>query len=75
MFAMHEVPAGHGLLTVDEVAAIFRVDRTTVVRWSNDALLRCIKLPNGRRRYRRADVEEFLQYAESAESIKSAESA
>ncbi len=49
------------LLTPAEVAALFRVDRATVTRWSSEGKLPCIKLPSGHRRYRETDVNAILE--------------
>lgn len=44
----------HELLTVDEVAAILRVDPTTIRRWAKQGALEVVELPhvNARRGYR-----------------------
>lgn len=63
---MHEAPSGPELLTIDEAAALFRVDRSTVSRWAKQGRLRYVRLPNGRIRFKSADIEDVLQYAEPA---------
>jgi excisionase family DNA binding protein len=48
------------LLTPAEVAALFRVDPKTVTRWAQQGKLRSIRTLGGHRRYREAEVQEFL---------------
>jgi excisionase family DNA binding protein len=48
------------LLTTREVARLLGVGTTSVKRWADSGLLRCVKTPGGHRRYPRADVETFL---------------
>jgi len=48
------------LLTADEVAKEFRLDPETIRRWSRDGSISAIKLPGGRWRYRRADIQAFI---------------
>jgi excisionase family DNA binding protein len=50
------------LLTTSEVAAIFRVDASTIRRWVEDGQLEAITLPGDRglKRYRRKDIEEII---------------
>jgi excisionase family DNA binding protein len=47
---------GDALLTTTEVAALFRVDRRTVARWSNEGKLLAIRTLGGHRRFRVRDV-------------------
>lgn len=44
------------LLTPAEVAALFRVDPKTVVRWAKAGKLTAIRTLGGHRRYREAEV-------------------
>lgn len=44
-------------LTATEVAEEMSVHPETVRRWTRQGLLPAIKLPSGRRRYRREDVD------------------
>ena len=48
------------LLTPDEVAAMFRVDRRTVTRWANAGKLTSIRTLGGHRRYREIEVRALL---------------
>jgi excisionase family DNA binding protein len=52
------------LLTSEEVAKLFRVDKTTVRRWTQNGSLTAVTLPTqGKRtsyRYHRADIEQIL---------------
>jgi excisionase family DNA binding protein len=49
------------LLTTGEVAALFRVDRSTVTRWAQTGKLPCIDTPGGMRRFRESDVRALLE--------------
>lgn len=49
------------LLTSAEVATAYRVTTTTVRRWVAAGELEAIRLPGGRLRFRRADVERIAQ--------------
>ncbi len=49
------------LLTPSEVAAIFGVNSKTVTRWAHDGKLPCIRTVGGHRRFRRSDVERFIE--------------
>jgi excisionase family DNA binding protein len=48
------------LLTPGEVAALFRVDPKTVTRWAASGKITSIRTPGGHRRFREAEVREFL---------------
>jgi excisionase family DNA binding protein len=48
------------LLTLAEVAATFRVDPTTVMRWAKAGKLTSIKTLGGHRRYRESEVRALL---------------
>ena len=54
------VPHTEELLTVREVAETFRVSRTAVSRWAEEDRLPGFRTPGGRWRFRREDVERFL---------------
>jgi excisionase family DNA binding protein len=47
-------------MTTTEVAAAFRVDRNTVLRWAKTGTLPSARTPGGHRRYRRADVLAYM---------------
>ena len=48
------------LLTLDEVAALLKVDPRTVSRWCKDGRLAYVALPSGRVRIRRTDLDAML---------------
>ncbi len=48
------------LLTADQVAEIFSINRSTVSRWGLRGVLPVVKV-GGLRRYRRDDVERLLE--------------
>lgn len=48
------------VMTRDEVAAVFGVHPSTVTRWMQRGLLRRLRIPSGQHRYRREDIEQFL---------------
>jgi excisionase family DNA binding protein len=48
------------LLHPSEVAAMFRVDATTVTRWAADGRLSSVRTPGGHRRYYEDEVRAFL---------------
>jgi excisionase family DNA binding protein len=49
------------LLTGTEVAALFRVDRSTIARWADAGLIPSILTPGGTRRYPEADIRALLE--------------
>jgi excisionase family DNA binding protein len=54
--------SGDRLLTSAEVAAVFRVDPKTPVRWAREGLIAAIRTPGGRLfRYRESDVLAALK--------------
>lgn len=48
------------LLTVGEVAALFRVDPKTVTRWASAGRIGSIRTPGGHRRFRETEVRALL---------------
>lgn len=48
------------LMTPREVADVFRVSPKTVTRWAKAGLIGTVKTLGGHRRFRRADVNDFL---------------
>lgn len=48
------------LLTTREVAKLLGVGTTSIKRWADSGLLRCVKTPGGHRRFPRSSVETFL---------------
>lgn len=49
----------HGEMTTSEVAQMLGVTETTVKRWGNDGLLRCVRTPGGHRKFLLRDVAAF----------------
>ena len=49
------------LLTRKDVAELFQVSTLTIIRLENDGKLPAIRLGAGTVRYRKGDVEKFLQ--------------
>lgn len=56
---------GEPLMTLAEVAAVFRVDPKTVTRWRQAGKLTSIRTPGGRCRYRENEVRGLLGQKES----------
>lgn len=48
------------LLTLGEVAGLFRVSKTSVRRWEREGRLGCVRTPGGHRRYLRSQVADLL---------------
>lgn len=53
------------LLTTREVAKALGVGTTSIKRWADSGLLRCVKTPGGHRRFPRDAVETFMQGLQS----------
>jgi len=49
------------LLTRKDVAELFQVTKMTVIRLENDGKLPAIRLGAGSVRYRRSDIEKFIE--------------
>ena len=49
------------LLTPSEVAALFRVDPKTVIRWAKAGKLTSIRTLGGHRRYKESEVKALLK--------------
>ena len=49
------------LLTLDEVASIFKVSKGTIRNWTNAGRLACVRTPGGQRRFRKTDIERALE--------------
>lgn len=50
------------LIDITEVSRILGVSTDTLRRWDRDRTLPAIQLaPNGKRRYKKEDIEKFLQ--------------
>lgn len=61
------------LLTTREVAKILGVGTTSIKRWADSGLLRCVKTPGGHRRFPRDGVDAFLERGQSEHSYDSRE--
>ena len=48
------------LMTLAEVAALFRVDPKTVTRWADAGKLTAVRTLGGHRRYRQDEVQNLL---------------
>lgn len=48
------------LLTAQQVAEVFGINRSTVSRWGLRGVLPCVRIGKGFVRYRREDVERLL---------------
>ncbi len=49
------------LMTVAEVARLFRVDPKTVARWAKEGRLTSVRTLGGHRRFREAEVRELYR--------------
>ena len=56
----NHVVEAEALLTLTEVAALFRVDRLTVTRWARAGKLPSLRTLGGHRRYRESEVRGLL---------------
>jgi excisionase family DNA binding protein len=56
------------IMTVREVARLFRVNPKTVSRWERAGRLRAFKTLGGHRRFRRGEVERAIAEARARES-------
>lgn len=59
---------GPELLTVTEVATLFRVADETIHRWAREGVLPYVPLPTGLKRFRR-DVIEAIAKGETAAGV------
>lgn len=63
------------LLTVEDVAAIFRVSKLTIRRWSDKGTLKAIRInKRGDRRFLTEDIQEVLTAREMVADIYKAAS-
>ncbi len=51
----------NSLLSTTDVAALLKVNESTVKRWTEKGTLRCFKTHGGHRKYTRKDVAEFIE--------------
>lgn len=56
----------HPLMSAKEVAEMFGVSQSTVSRWATEGILPTLRLPSGRPRFRREDIEALMQMGEIA---------
>lgn len=61
---MAEPDKDDALLTPAEVASLFRVSPKTVTRWARSGKLTAMRTLGGHRRFRAAEVREFLSRVE-----------
>lgn len=54
------------IMTLGEVASLFKVGDQTVRDWTDKGLLPHFRTPGGQRRFRREDVERFIKDQEPA---------
>ena len=55
------------LLTLAEVAQMFRVNPKTVTRWARAGKITAIRTLGGHRRFRAAEIRQYLAEAEHSE--------
>ena len=48
------------LYTTDDLAKMFRVGKSTIKRWTDEGKLQCFKTPGGHRKFKPANVHEFI---------------
>lgn len=48
-------------LTLSQAARILGVHPTTLRRWTNEGVIRCLRTPGGHRRFLQRDIDAFLQ--------------
>jgi excisionase family DNA binding protein len=66
---MQPQPEHDALLTPSEVAAMFRVNPKTVTRWARAGKISAIRTLGGHRRFRAAEIKQFLDQVESGAEI------
>jgi excisionase family DNA binding protein len=60
------------LLTTSEVAALLRLDESTIRRWASNGKLTPVVLPGGLLRFRREDIESLLIRPEPVNAAETA---
>jgi len=55
------------LWTVPEVAALFRVDRKTVLRWAAAGKFTAIRTPGGHLRFRPGEIRSYISTGQPAQ--------
>uniref|UniRef100_UPI000584FEDD MerR family DNA-binding transcriptional regulator n=1 Tax=Caldicellulosiruptor sp. F32 TaxID=1214564 RepID=UPI000584FEDD len=48
------------LLSVQKVKEIYGISRRTLINWEKEGLITPLRLPMGRRRYKKEDIEKLL---------------
>lgn len=48
-------------LTTDDVSKLLHVGKSTIKRWTDEGKLKCFRTPGGHRKFKTANVEEFIQ--------------
>lgn len=66
---MQQQPDHEALLTPSEVAAMFRVNPKTVTRWARAGKISAIRTLGGHRRFRAAEIRQFLDQVEEGSEI------
>ena len=66
---MQSQPDHDALLTPSEVAAMFRVNPKTVTRWARAGKISAIRTLGGHRRFRAAEIKQFLDQVEEGAEI------
>jgi excisionase family DNA binding protein len=66
---MESQPDQDALLTPSEVAAMFRVNPKTVTRWARAGKISAIRTLGGHRRFRAAEIKQFLEQVEEGAEI------
>ncbi len=66
---MQSQPDHDALLTPSEVAAMFRVNPKTVTRWARAGKISAIRTLGGHRRFRAAEIRQFLEQIEEGAEI------
>lgn len=67
------LPESPDLITPEELAALMRVNPTTVTRWVRDYGLKTISVGPRLRRFLKEDVREFLLYSDELSDSSSGE--
>jgi excisionase family DNA binding protein len=60
--------ANEPMLTSGQAAEIVGVTDETIRRWAEDGKVRHVRLPSGRLRFHRADIDALLEPVEPAEA-------
>lgn len=55
------LPPSPQWLTIGQVARILGVHPTTLRRWTNEGMIRCLRTPGGHRRFLQRDVDALLE--------------